>query len=197
MDPDRAFPPPVDPSVAKTWLDTVEAALGARALGQAATIELPEIGERAGLAAVAAKFLAVGTPRTMGLVGVGDWTPAVVAAQRAYAMPRELRVFDRDPDLAARGAAAIDGRVVSLAAACACDIVVVRGPVTIERAWIRGGTLLTALTADVVVDPELIAVACVYTVGARPELADRPSLGAVAAGLIDGRTLDEICLVVG
>lgn len=196
MDPDRSFPPIIDAEVARGWLDAAEVRLGALALGRPAPAPLPGVADLAGIAAVAAKFLAVGTPRTMGLVGLRELAPAMLATQRAYAAPRELRVFDGSPVVAARTAEAVGGRVVGLPAACACDIVIARGPVAIERAWIRGGTLVTALDSGVVIDPELQRAAVVYTVGAVPGAPDAPSLGAVAAGLLDGRTLEEICLVL-
>ncbi|MEZ4403755.1 MAG: hypothetical protein R3B06_27270 [Kofleriaceae bacterium] len=182
------------PAEARAWLDEAERRQGALALGRDGGPAQPALAERAGLAGVAAKFLAVGTPRTMGLVGLGDDAAAVVATQRAYAAPRELRVFDHDPAVAERTAAAVGGRVASLTEACACDVVVARGPVTIERAWIRGGTLVTALDGDVACAPALLAAALVYTTGPIAGVTPTASLGAVAAGLVDGRTLDEITI---
>jgi|GEM_PF-1372086 len=194
---DLGFPPIIDGDVARQWLDAVEARLGAEALGRAGGPRLEGIAEPAGIAAVAAKFLAVGTPRTMGLVGLRDDAPAFVATQRAYAMPRELRVFDGNPVEAARVAEAVAGRVASLTEACACDIVVARGPVAIRREWVRGGTLITALDRDVVLDPALLAAAMVYTVGPAPEgVAIVATLADVAAGLVDGRVLDEITILL-
>lgn len=193
---DRSFPPVIDGAVARAWLDAVELRLGAEALGRTAGPPLTGVAEPAGLAAVAAKFLAVGTPRTMGLVGLRDQAPAIVAAQRAYAAPRELRVFDGSPVAAARIAEAVGGRVASLVEACACDIVVARGPVSIRREWIRGGTLVTALDRDVVIEPALLAAAVVYTAGAPAGVVGHATLAQVAAGLVDGRVLDEITVLV-
>lgn len=181
---------------AKRWLDEVEAALVAEALAKPApALSLSRDQALAGRAAVAAKFLAVGTPRTLGLAGTGDLAPLVVAAQRAYAAPRELRVFEANPVEAARVAEAVGGRVVSLSEACACDIVVVAGGVSVRREWIRGGTLVTVLDDSVAVDPALLAAAQLYgdrVPAGSPSLRLTASLGAVAAGLVDGRTLDEI-----
>ena len=196
MDPERSFPPIIDVTVARGWLDAVEVRQGALALGRPAAAPLPRGPELAGLAGVAAKFLAVGTPRTMGLIGLRDLAPAVVATQRAYSVPRELRVFDGDPVAAARIAEAVGGRVASLTEACACDVVVARGPVAIEREWIRGGTLVTALDRGVKLAPALVAAAVIYTAGEVPDLTAHATLGAVAAGLVDGRTLDEITILV-
>ncbi|MBK9033591.1 MAG: hypothetical protein IPL61_20400 [Myxococcales bacterium] len=193
---ESSLPPMIDPDRARGWLDAVERRQGALALGRPAEAPLEPGAELAGLAGLAAKFLAVGTPRTMGLVGLRDLAPAVVATQRAYAAPRELRVFDGDPVVAARTALAVGGRGASLTEACACDVVVARGPVAIERAWIRDGTLVTALDRAVVLAPALVAAAVVYTAGAVDDLVAHATLGAVAAGLVDGRTLDEITLLV-
>ena len=185
------------------WLDTVEAKLVARALRRTApgvaAVQLTREQALAGRAAVAAKFLAVGTPRTFGLAGTGDLAPMLLAAQRAYAAPRELRVFEAVPVEAARVASEVGGRVVSLSEACACDIVVVGGGISVRREWIRGGTLVTVLDASVVLDPTLLSAAQVY--GDRvpddaPDVRLVASLGAVAAGLVDGRTLDEIIVLL-
>lgn len=180
---------------AQVWLDAVEAALVASALGQPVPAHgLSDEQAAAGRAAVAAKFLAVGTPRTLGLVGCGDWAPSIIAAQRAYAAPRELRVFEAIPVEAAGVADVVGGRVVSLAQACACDIVVARGRVSVRREWVRGGTLVTVLDAEVGVDPVLLAAAQVYGDGPSAGARLTATLGAVAAGLVDGRVLDEITL---
>jgi alanine dehydrogenase len=181
-----------------SWLVIVEGGLVAEALGQpppptGAPLTADEA--LAARAAIAAKFLAVGTPRTLGLVGCGELAPLIVEAQRAYAAPRELRVFEALPVEAARVADEVGGRVGSLAEACACDIVVARGPVSVRREWVRGGTLVTALDDGVVLDPALLAAAQVYG-DPPPESAARvrvtATLAAVAAGLVDGRVLDEI-----
>lgn len=190
-------------SDAEAWLDAVEAELVARALRRTmpgiARVPLTREQALAARAAVAAKFLAVGTPRTLGLAGAGDLAPLVVAAQRAYAAPRELRVFEPVPVEAARVANEIGGRVASLAEACACDIVVAFGGVSVRREWIRGGTLVTVLDENVALDPALLSAAQVYgdrAPASAPSLRLVASLGAVAAGLVDGRTLDEIIVLL-
>ncbi len=182
---------------ARGWLDVVEATLVARALSRPVPpTSLTPAQALAARAAVAAKFLAVGTPRTLGLVGAGELAPLIVAAQCAYAAPRELRVFEALPVEAARTANRVDGRVVSLAEACACDIVVACGRASVRREWVRGGTLVTALDAEVALDPALLAIAHVYGDAAPPGVRLIASLGAVAAGLVDGRTLDEITVLL-
>jgi hypothetical protein len=195
MDPQRSFPPVIDPAAARGWLDQVEARLAASAVGRPTAPELPPLAELAGRTGVASKFLAVGTPRTMGLIGLRDLAPAIVAVQCAYAKPRELRVFDGNPVASARIAEAVGGRVASLTEACACDIVIVRGPVAIAREWVRAGTLVTALDETVVIAPSLLAAAVVVAAGAGPVGVAAVSLAAIAAGLIDGRALDEIVVV--
>jgi len=181
----------------KDWLTIVEAGLVARALGQMPPptgAPLAPGEARAARAAIAAKFLAVGTPRTLGLAGCGELAPLVVAAQRAYAAPRELRVFEALPVEAARVADEVNGRVVSLAEACACDIVVACGTISVRREWVRNGTLVTALDDTVALDPVLLAAAAVYGSAAAPGVRLTASLEAVAAGLVDGRVLDEITI---
>lgn len=87
--------------------------------------------------------------------------------------------------------------MASLTEACACDIVVARGPVSIRREWVRGGTLITALDRDVILEPALLAAAMVYTVGPSPAgVTAHATLAQVAAGLVDGRVLDEITILV-
>jgi ornithine cyclodeaminase/alanine dehydrogenase-like protein (mu-crystallin family) len=183
---------------ARGLIAAVESALVARGLGRPEpelTISAADLA--AGVAAVAAKFLAVGTPRTLGLVGTGDLGPRIVAAQSAYAAPRELRVFDANPVAAARLAEQLNGRVVSLTQACAADIVVACGPVSLRREWFRPGTHVTALDTSVICDPHLLAAAVVYSDGPAPAgVAIHATLAAVAAGLVDGRQLDELTVLL-
>lgn len=195
----------VDVDVARGWLDAVEAALVARAMKQVVPpLALTPVQAAAGRAAVAAKFLAVGTPRTLGLVGAGERAPGILAAQCAYAAPRELRVYEAEATVADEVARALAGprlttRATSLREACACDIVVALGPVTIRREWIRGGTLVTVLDGAVELDPTLLAAAMVYATDlgtTAPGRLVHASLAAVAAGLVDGRALDEITILL-
>ena len=189
----------VDIDTARGWLDAVEAALIATAMGKADVSATTSAGHGlaaddalAGRAALGAKFLAVGTPRTLGLVATGALAAKVLTAQTAYAGPRELRIFEEDPTAASAMTTALArnppaARATSLREACACDIVVAAGPITIRREWIRAGTLVTALDHTVILEPALLAAAVVY---------DEARLAAVAAGLIDGRTLDEITILL-
>ncbi len=185
----------------KAWLDEIESALVAQALKRPVPAQTLAPAEAlAGRAAVAAKFLGVGTPRTLGLAGCGDLAPLVLSAQRAYAAPRELRVFEAVPVEAARVADTVGGRVASLAEACACDLVVCAGRISVRREWVRGGTLITVLDTDVAIDPVLLAAAQVYgdlvPAGAPAGFRLVASLSAVAAGLVDGRVLDEVIVLL-
>jgi hypothetical protein len=130
--------------------------------------------ELAARCAVAAKFLAVSTPRTLGLVNLGARSVCFVQAQAAYAPARDLVRWDAG-DAPAR-----------LADALAADIVVAAGPVSVPREAIRGGTHLAALDAGVVLAPELLAAAVVH---------DTRRLAEVVAGIVDGRQLDEITIL--
>jgi hypothetical protein len=77
----------------------------------------------------------------------------------------------------------VNGRHTTIAEACAADIVCVTEDIRIERAWIRQGTHLNVAAGSV--DDELRAVAVVIT----PAI-----LSEIVAGVIDGRTLDEITI---
>lgn len=203
-----------DVARARGWLEAVEAELVARAMGRAdasagtAAAALTDAHRGAGLCGVAAKFLAVGTPRTFALVGAGARARELLAAQTAYAAPREVRVHEpaAADDAAAAAIAAslasptVSARAVTLAQACASDIVVIAAPVTVPRALVRAGTLVTVLDRGATIDPALLAAAHVYTIDDRATAPDgvrvHATLAAVTAGLVDGRTLDEITLLL-
>jgi hypothetical protein len=140
--------------------------------------------------AVASRYLAVGTPRSFGLVidGAGDVEAAALAlvAHRTWFAPRDIRcaaVISGAADLAA----ATGGRVVSVDEVLACDIACVYSTaVQLSPGKLRRGTHVN-LAGDQVLDPELAALATVV------READLPAL---AAGLVDGRQLDEITICV-
>jgi len=161
-------------------LAAVEAALAATGLGkpppEGPWLVLPRDVELAARCAVASKFLAVSTPRSFAAINLGSRGAVFVAAQSAWAAPREVVTWDADT-----------GTPRELASALAADIVIAAGPLVVPRAAIRGGTHLAALDPGVELAPDLVAAACVY---------DVPRLAAVVAGLVDGRQLDEITLVV-
>jgi hypothetical protein len=158
-------------------LSAVEAALAADGLGRpraSGPALAPDV-ELAARCAVAAKFLAVSTPRSFAAIGLGARAKTFVAAQAAWAPAREIRTWNAgDPP-------------AGLAAALAADIVVAAGPLDVARRAIRGGTHLAALDAGVALAPDLVAAAEVY---------DVHRLAAVVAGLVDGRQLDEITVLV-
>jgi hypothetical protein len=140
--------------------------------------------------AVASRYLAVGTPRSFGIVidAVGEAQAAALSlvAHRTWFAPRDIRCAAVTGG-AAELAAAVSGRVVSIDEALACDIVNVHSArVRITPAQLRRGTHVNALTADVI-DPELLALATVV---------HEAGLPALAAGLVDGRQLDELTIFV-
>lgn len=142
--------------------------------------------------AVASKFLAVGTPRSIGLVGCGLDARVLLAAHRVVFAPREIRCADPDAEIAARFAADCGGRATSIEEACACDIVctTVAGAALVRRAWIRRGTHLNAMTGTGVLDDDVLEGSKLVTVEATG--ATWGTLGEVAAGIKDGRELDEV-----
>jgi len=163
------------------WVHAVETAYVAAATGAPrppSTATTPRALAAAG--AVASHFLAVGTPRSFALIG-GDDAAHSLHAHRAWFAPTDLRCTS--PSLAA----ALGGRAVPLAEALAADIVCVHVPLAIAAAQLRRGTHINAL-APVELDDELRALATVV---------DEPyGLPALAAGLVDGRQLDELTVFI-
>ncbi|HEY0191628.1 MAG TPA: hypothetical protein VGC42_10950 [Kofleriaceae bacterium] len=138
--------------------------------------------------AIASHYLAVGTPRSFGIVIAGPADVAAAAlslvAHRAWFQPRDLRCASLTTG-ADELASATAGRVVSLDEALACDIVnVYATALHISPAQLRRGTHVNALAIDIF-DPELLAFATVVREAQLPSLA---------AGLVDGRQLDELTL---
>ena len=140
--------------------------------------------------AIASRYLAVGTPRSFGIliddeadVAAAAWS---LAAHRAWFAPRDIRCA-ATRDAAAALAAATGGRVVSVDEALACDIAnVYSRELRVTPARLRRGTHVNALWFETL-DPELPALATVTRETALP---------ALAAGLVDGRQLDEITIFV-
>lgn len=138
--------------------------------------------------AVASRYLAVGTPRSFGIVidAVAEVDAAALAltAHRTWFLPRDIRCAATATG-ANELAAATGGRVVSLGEALACDIVNVYSTrLSIAPAQLRRGTHVNAVSAGVF-DPELETVATVV---------HEAGLPALAAGLVDGRQLDELTI---
>jgi hypothetical protein len=130
---------------------------------------------RAAIGAIASHYLAVGTPRTLGLVVDASTTNDAalsVVAHRTWFQPREIRCTEGPT-----------GVVSTLDEVLACDIVCVHTELQIRAAQLRRGTHVNVLSAATI-DDELRAIA---------KISDETrDLGALAAGLVDGRQLDEI-----
>ena len=126
--------------------------------------------------AVASRYLAVGTPRSLSLIGAD--AGASLAAHRTWFDPRDVRCTD--PAVAA----AVGGRVVSIAEALAADIACVHVAIALAAGQLRRGTHVNAL-AGATLDATLAATAHVTR-----------DLAPLAAGLVDGRQLDEITIYV-
>jgi len=134
--------------------------------------------------AVASRYLAVGTPRSIGLIGGPAAAALSLAAHRVWFQPADLRCADDNLAVAAQ----LGGRAVSLDEALAADIVCIHAPLSLTAAQLRRGTHVNALAAGITFDDELRALATI---------ADEASaLPALAAGLRDGRQLDELTLFV-
>jgi ornithine cyclodeaminase/alanine dehydrogenase-like protein (mu-crystallin family) len=126
--------------------------------------------------AVASRYLAVGTPRSFAIIGGGEDAAESLAAHRTWFEPRDVRCTD------AAIAAVTSGRVVTLAEALAADIACIHAPIALAASQLRRGTHVNALAA-VTLDDELAAIARVTT-----------DLTPLAAGIVDGRQLDEITI---
>jgi hypothetical protein len=166
------------------WVLAVERAYVAAATGAPP----PRVGgdasrAKAAAAAVASRYLAVGTPRSFGIV-IDDpiqLDEAVLAleAHRTWFSPRDIRCTD------AALAAMVGGRTVSIDEALAADIVCVHSATPIHAAQLRRGTHVNVLGASAI-DDDIVAV-----------ITDEPrGLPALAAGLVDGRQLDELTIFV-
>jgi hypothetical protein len=154
--------------------------------------------EARSIGAVASHYLAVGTPRTLGLIADDatiDEAVASVLAHRTWFQPRELRCTS------AALAAAVGGTLVPVHEALASDIVCVHVPIALAADQLRRGTHVNVLVAGQSssalrrssergacgsIDDELRRIATV--------VHEVPGLGALAAGLVDGRQLDEITI---
>lgn len=133
----------------------------------------------AAIGAVASHYLAVGTPRSMGLVVdaiTRDDGELSIQAHRTWFAPTDLRCA---------GAPIAGARETTLAEALACDIVCIHAPIGIPHGAIRRGTHINVL-AKMDLPEELVATISRET----------PDLGALAAGFVDGRQLDEITIFV-
>ena len=146
------------------------------------------------IGAVASHYLAVGTPRSFGLVVEGSITDAVqsLVAHRTWFAPRDIRCAGAKADELVRELASLgvtlEARATTLAEALACDIVCIHAPLLIEPGAIRRGTHINVLAPAVVILDDLASVAVISH--------ETPGLGQLAAGFVDGRQLDEITIFV-
>ncbi len=168
------------------WVLAAERAYVASATGGSVPIggtkdRLPRA--RAALGAIASRYLAVGTPRSLGLVVDAtscDDAALSLFAHRTWFQPTDLRCAGVGADELAR---AIAGRVTSFEEAIACDIVCIHAPIVLDPAQLRRGTHVNVLVAGTFAD-ELAKVATITH--------ETPGLAELAAGLVDGRQLDEL-----
>ena len=134
----------------------------------------PSLRAKAAAGAVASRYLAVGTPRSMGLIGPG--AEESLLAHRTWFDPKDIRCSD----------GATGHREVSRDEAFACDIVCVHIPVAPTPAQLRRGTHVNLLAGGEL-DPEFARIATVV---------HEAELPAMAAGFVDGRQLDELTIFV-
>lgn len=172
------------------WVLATERAYVAKATGGSVPTggRAEELGRaRAAAGAVASRYLAIGTPRSFGLVA-DEATSAEAAlslfAHRTWFQPQDLRCAGPGAEELARG---IAGRVTSTAEALACDIVCIHAPITLEPSALRRGTHVNVLAPAQLAD-ELTHLATI--------VPEEPGLAQLAAGLVDGRQLDEITVFV-
>ena len=130
--------------------------------------------------AIASHFLAVTSARSLALVGGDDSVHSLVAHKQWFS-PSDIRCTSGSV------AAAVGGRIVPLAEALAADIVCIHVPMALAASQLRRGTHVNAL-APVELDSELLALAKITD-----EASGLPSL---AAGMIDGRQLDELTVFI-
>ena len=162
------------------WVFAVERAYVAAAMGSRPSGDSDLSRARAAAGAVASRFLAVGTPRSFALIGE-DGAAMSLEAHRTWFQPRDLRCTSEAVSRA------IGGRVVPIAEALAADIVCIHQPLALAAAQLRRGTHINVL-AEVTLDDELRALATICD-----EARDLPAL---AAGLVDGRKLDELTVFI-
>lgn len=103
-------------------------------------------------AAVAAKYLAIETPRTVGFIGCGVQARTMLAALRVvYGDGLEVLGADVRDDAAKAFASEVNGKAVSLAEAAGCDIVCTATPVRepiVRREWLCDHAHVNAMGAD-------------------------------------------------
>jgi hypothetical protein len=190
-------PLPVDLS---PWAQRVEEAYIAAVLGRPAPAamaraDLDDAGLEAIAAAcacaVAARFLAVGKPRSLGIISDDPRRARILlAGHRVWHDPSDLRwagAISMDAALLADG-----GRAVAVAEALTSDIVCVDVDLQISNGQARRGSHLNLLVSDAT--PELLHRAMCFAESSAAGI--HATIGDLAAGLRDGRQLDEITLLL-
>ena len=129
--------------------------------------------------AVASRYLAVGTPRSFAIIGDDPEAALSADAHRTWFELRDVRCTN--PVLAV----ALGGRVVALAEALTADIVCIHIAMALTGSQLRRGTHVNAL-APITLDDDLEHFANLYD--------EARGLPALAAGLVDGRQLDELTI---
>ena len=139
----------------------------------------------AALGAIASRYLAVGTPRTLGLVADASTTEDAITSVLAH------RAFFRIPAVRCATpeavAVSVNGVITSIDEALACDIVCLHVPIELRAVQLRRGTHVNVL-AGAQLDDDLASLATV--------VHEVPGLGQLAAGLVDGRQLDELTVFI-
>lgn len=144
--------------------------------------------------AVAARFLAVGKPRSLGVISDDPRRAAVLlAGHRVWHAPSDVRWAGTAAGDA--GVLALGGRAVSVEEALMADIVCVDVPLLVENRAVRRGSHLNLLADGAEAEDELARRAQCYGETMEGAPAKTATLGDLAAGLIDGRQLDEITLL--
>ncbi|MDB4957983.1 MAG: hypothetical protein JWO36_5552 [Myxococcales bacterium] len=160
------------------WVLAVERAYVA-AVGGPAVSAAPNMRALAAAGAVASRYLAVGTPRSFSIIGDDPAAALSAEAHRTWFALPDIRCTN------AALAAALGGRVVTEAEALAADIVCIHTAMSLTGSQLRRGTHVNAL-APITLDDDLKHIAQLY---------DEPrGLPALAAGLVDGRQLDELTI---
>lgn len=176
------------------WVLAVERAYVAAATSSAPTVPSREADDDlvarayAAAGAVASRYLAVGTPRSFGLVvrGADSCEAAALSlgAHWTWFSPKDIRCAGLGADGLAHS---LHGEVVSLDDALAADIVCIHASIDLAASKLRRGTHVNVL-APVKLDPEIEKLASIT--------CEVPGLGKLAAGLVDGRQLDELTIFV-
>ena len=175
-------------------LGEAETALVAEGLGKPGTRWPRTLAELPVLSALASKFLAVATPRSLGLIAVGSAAEDVVAYQSAWAAPRDIRVVGEIN----RGQAARGWKSTNVEHALAADVVVIGADAGLPTAQlpelVRKGTHLTYWAPSCDLLAPLLPF-CTLTVDRIAHPRQASVLAEVVAGLVDGRVLDEITVL--